>query len=294
MKHFMLFLFLVLFSISISETCSAQKLDLVFSHKYHVEEVGAECTDCHAAADSSMQPKDNLLPDMETCYSCHDEDTKCTVCHKDPDNAGVYPRITSYISHFPHAKHIENEIECLNCHANVEKSENIYEKHLPPMTKCQSCHGDIQEPDYCSTCHAKGKDLKPEDHRLDWLKAHGISQELNTENCTKCHTQNQCNDCHRSDNLDHKVHPLNFVNNHSLVAKGNIENCYTCHEEQLFCIDCHRQELVMPRSHASAGWSNTKTGGRHARAAKFDLDSCASCHNEPGSEPICSQCHQEK
>ena len=61
----------------------AQDVELIFSHKYHAEEVEAECTDCHNAGESALAA-DNLLPNMETCYNCHDEDAECTVCHKDP------------------------------------------------------------------------------------------------------------------------------------------------------------------------------------------------------------------
>ncbi len=270
-----------------------QKVDLKFSHKLHIEDVGAACTDCHTAADSSTSPTQNLLPNMESCYQCHDEDSECTLCHKDPDNAIDYPRITTYIAKFPHATHIQSSIECTTCHENVAASENILDQHLPHMQKCTSCHTDKEKIDYCYTCHSQNRDLRPANHKLDWLKGHGIASQTMKQDCKSCHTEEKCLTCHQQDNLDRTVHPLNFVNNHSLVAKGNIENCYTCHEEQSFCVDCHRTELVMPRSHASAGWSNTKTGGGHARAARLDLDSCLSCHNVSDSEPVCLQCHQQ-
>ena len=95
------------------------------------------------------------------------------------------------------------------------------------------------------------------------------------------------------DNLDRKVHPLNYVNNHGMYAKGNKDNCYTCHEEQAFCVDCHQKRMVMPRSHSTANWSNTTTGGGHARAAKLDLDNCLSCHSDAQGDPVCVLCHQK-
>jgi len=268
----------------------AQESDLIFSHKLHAVEVEAACSDCHQMADTSRTAFQNLLPDMETCYNCHDQDAACTMCHKDPDNAEPYPRITNYIAKFPHLNHVSQNLECSTCHSGIESSETVFDKHLPAMNTCISCHNEIEQVDYCYTCHGAHKDLQPSNHRLDWTKIHGMASQTD-DDCKMCHSDNQCLDCHQKDNLDRKVHRLNFRNNHGILARGNKENCYTCHEELSFCVDCHRQEMVMPRTHASAGWSNTSTGGRHARAAQQDLDSCISCHNENISEPICMQCH---
>jgi len=279
--------------LTLAATSFAQQIDLIFSHKYHAEDVGASCTDCHAAADTSMLASHNLLPDMDACYKCHDTETTCTVCHKDPDNATAYPRITSYIAHFPHAKHVAENVECTTCHANVAASENILDKHLPPMSACVTCHAQTEKADYCYSCHAQQENLRPANHQLDWTKAHGIKSQTATD-CKLCHTDNRCLACHQQDNLDRQVHPLNFRLTHALKAKGDKENCNTCHEETSFCISCHRQELVYPRTHASAGWANRKTGGRHARAAAQDLDSCLGCHSDQTGDPICMQCHQAK
>ena len=121
----------IIFLISFTYFLFAQDVELIFSHKYHAEEVEAACTECHKAEEST-QATDNLLPNMETCYSCHDEEnTECTVCHKDPDNAIEYPRITAYISNFSHNKHINDKMTCEKCHVKVAASENILKKHLP-------------------------------------------------------------------------------------------------------------------------------------------------------------------
>lgn len=271
----------------------AQDVELIFSHKYHAEEVGSACSDCHKAEESALAT-DNLLPNMETCYTCHDEDeTECTVCHKDPDNAIEYPRITTYIAKFPHSKHIEVEGGCDRCHAGVAASVNIFDKHLPNMASCVECHKVVDRVDYCFDCHSQGENLKPVDHQVVWKSSHGIAGQSKKEECQGCHTENYCVDCHHNDNLDHKVHPLNYVNNHALQARGNKDNCYTCHEEQAFCVDCHQQRMVMPRNHSTANWSNAKTGGGHARLAKLDLDSCLSCHSDAKGDPVCILCHQK-
>ena len=106
----------------------AQEIELIFSHKFHAEEVNAACTDCHSADESAL-PTDNLLPDMDKCYTCHDSEEECTRCHKDPDNAVVYPRITDYIAKFSHKEHKGKSFTCEKCHENVSISVNIFDKH---------------------------------------------------------------------------------------------------------------------------------------------------------------------
>jgi len=291
MKRTVIVLLTLTFLIAITYLLMAQQVELIFSHKYHAEEVEAACTDCHNAVESA-NASDNLLPSMETCYNCHDEDdTECTVCHKDPDNAIVYPRITSYIAKFPHSKHITDKLTCEKCHLKISVSENVLEKHLPKMATCVECHTEKSQDNYCYICHNKGEDLEPADHKSAWKESHGFTAQTEEESCNSCHTKESCLDCHSNDNLDHKAHPLNYANNHGLYAKGNKDNCYTCHEELSFCVDCHQKRMVIPRNHSFANWSNTTTGGGHSRAAKLDLDSCLSCHSDTQGDPVCVVCH---
>ncbi len=290
MKRKIITFIVLIFLIALTYLLLAQDVELIFSHKFHAEDVGSACTDCHKAEESNFAT-DNLLPDMESCYTCHDEDAECTMCHKDPDNAVPYPRITTYIAKFPHSKHVSDKLTCEKCHAGVSKSENIFDKHLPNMASCVTCHADMDKKDYCYTCHGKEENLKPDDHFLAWQKEHGIVSAMDANSCTQCHTTAYCIDCHQKDNLDHEVHPLNYVNNHGMYAKGNKDNCYTCHEELAFCVDCHQTRMVMPRNHSYANWSNKTTGGGHARAAKLDLDSCIGCHSDAQSDPVCIVCH---
>lgn len=273
----------------------AQEVELIFSHKYHISEIETSCADCHAPAKDSKLSTDNLLPDMETCFTCHDSEGECTLCHKDPDNAVAYPRIEKYIAYFPHALHLQKEQNCEACHPDVAKSENIFDKHLPAMAACTQCHTDLADENYCGQCHASSENLRPTDHKNSlWLTQHGPTSYCESNNCQACHTNRYCLECHQGDNLDRKVHKFNFINNHGLQAKANKMTCLTCHEEQSSCNDCHRQRMVMPRSHAAASWAIPGTGGLHARKAKFDLDSCISCHSDVNGNPVCIMCHQKK
>jgi hypothetical protein len=212
---------LILMALLAAAAQQAGKLtDLIFSHKFHLEEVEAECKVCHGTADSSLILKKNLIPDMQTCFGCHDSaETKCDLCHK-----------------------------------NVKK-------------------------------------MRPRSHQLDWKQAHGRASHYNESGCAVCHADRSCLECHKKENINRNAHPLNYINNHTLAARGNKETCLACHQELAECMDCHRQRMVMPRTHASVGWSNRTTGGAHSRAAQFDLDMCISCHSDAAAQPVCGQCH---
>ena len=290
MKHSSVFIFLVITAFSIMGMKIRQP-GIRFSHKVHSQDVGVGCGDCHAATDSKS-PSDNLLPGHDNCYICHEEgDTECSYCHTNADDPDGVPDITTYIAKFPHAKHVGDDMQCATCHAGVESSDIVAEQHLPSMQSCQICHDEMEAINYCQQCHVAGENLTPMDHQMDWSQVHGVVSHLDEENCAMCHTEKQCFDCHAGDNQDRAIHPLNYVNNHAIDARNKRDNCYTCHEELESCVTCHREQLVMPLNHNTAGWSNFGNGGRHARLAKIDLDNCLACHNDNYGEPVCAQCH---
>jgi hypothetical protein len=273
---------------------NAQQNGKTFSHKQHVEEQEMACKDCHTTADTSLKATDNLLPVAESCYTCHEAEGEFQTWVTAQEKTLFASKTPLHIAFFPHAKHLKaNEPNCSACHAGVEKSANMNEVYLPQMASCTQCHNNLEAANYCQTCHAKGENLKPVDHQMvSWKLQHGVDSQINLVNCAACHTTNACIECHQGDNLDHKVHGLNYQFRHGIFAKGNKTTCITCHEEASFCNDCHRTQMVMPRSHARANWTNKSNGGGHARAAKLDLDSCIACHSENKAQPICIQCHK--
>jgi hypothetical protein len=277
-------------------TLYAQVDEIIFSHKFHAEEVEASCTDCHNAVEASNAAADNLLPDMETCYNCHDEDdTECSLCHTNPDEAGEARRIVDLAAKFPHQIHIENGQECISCHAGIENKNNVQEAtHIPEREVCADCHGSadfLNDNTQCLTCHNKTQIQRPGDHLAGWAKNHGKEWEIQEKNCSHCHSNFYCQDCHQGDNLDRQIHPLNYRNNHGIDARANKDNCITCHREYAFCNECHAIEMVMPKNHSYAGWSNTTTGGLHAKAAQYDFDYCQSCHSDLTGDVVCMTCH---
>ena len=274
----------------------AQQDQLIFSHKFHQEDAGASCVDCHSAVNNSQKVSDNLLPAMETCYTCHDEDdTDCDVCHTLPDEAAEVKRITEFAVNFAHKTHIDEGQECVTCHTGiVDKENSTAGYHLPSGVVCTDCHGTsdfTDEKTQCMACHGKEFDFKPANHTVAWGKDHGISWEIESNSCSHCHSRSYCIDCHQGFNLDRVIHPLNYRNSHGIDAKANKQNCLTCHREFSFCNDCHQIEMVMPKNHSFASWSNTTNGGMHAREAQYDFDYCQTCHSDANSDVVCVRCH---
>ena len=62
-----------------------------FSHRYHIDEVGASCLDCHA---------NYKKPTMEICSQCHEGTgpdmpvIECMKCHMRLDFGGIAPKPT--------------------------------------------------------------------------------------------------------------------------------------------------------------------------------------------------------
>ena len=53
---------------------------------------------------------------------------------------------------FTHKFHLEQELECTDCHTEVESSVDLSKRLVPTMESCGNCH-DIEDEEECSTCH---------------------------------------------------------------------------------------------------------------------------------------------
>lgn len=280
-----------------AQSRSTQDNELKFSHKLHVEENELECEMCHSEAEASLSGTDNLMPDKEICAECHEveEEEECQLCHSDLEDPQAFPRIETYSSLFSHEKHITAEYECQDCHINIAAKESVLPYLLPKMMECVNCHGTKSAAAECETCHMPGENLKPPSHSIDFVHSHSDLADYSVENmsanmnCSNCHQQQYCQDCHEGDNLDRITHPLNFQFTHALSAQGKERDCAVCHTERQFCIECHQSNNIRPHNH-TAGWAITNIGGRHRDEALNDLESCMACH-EQNAELICQKCH---
>ncbi len=261
--------------------------DLIFSHKFHTEEADANCNDCHAKAAESQNAADDLLPDMETCYNCHDEeDTDCTSCHKNGEEPVLLPRINNCITHFSHKAHIDRDTECETCHSGISAKEFVTEgMHLPTMETCMNCHDVPQTTEGCYLCHDKNESIIPANHMENWKRSHGSYAETGSENCNSCHQKSYCIDCHQGDNLMNQSHPAEFILTHSASYLTRESSCFTCHQNTNYCIECHTTiNYIVPMNHSAPDWAS-----QHAVEARIDYDRCTVCHTS--GDDACIQCH---
>ncbi len=134
---------------------------VAFNHNLHVEEVGAECADCHRWALSGVRA---TIPNVEVCVDCHEE-----VQGESAEEAQVVEYVTTgqpipwqkvyrvpahvYFSHRRHTAIAG--LECEVCHGQVgERTEPVTRPHRrPTMNDCMECHDQSGASNDCIHCH---------------------------------------------------------------------------------------------------------------------------------------------
>jgi Cytochrome c7 and related cytochrome c len=316
---------------SVPEEGTASPPIVKFSHRKHVQEFEMDCLTCHPAAKESRLASDALNSGHDQCQTCHEEQIggDCGYCHTSPDDIEPREPVVREIL-FPHAQHVAMEgVECRTCHSSVENAEELSDVKLPGMEACTTCHNDRKATSACENCHRNFVTLRPEDHgRSDFIRNHrdlGRLGGLTTE-CKTCHTETFCQQCHQASGLKtftgkdlmsepsaktstkdsprqmilQSVHELNYRFIHGVDARARQAECVSCHEPQTFCAQCHEaggnvtERRFKPTSHMVAGFTTLGAGsggGLHAEAARRDIESCVSCHDVEGQDPVCLMCH---
>ncbi len=304
---------------------------LRFSHRLHTEDMGMACTDCHGAVQESTLATDVFRPDHTTCESCHEAQLNedCTTCHVSDPLDYVVPVREDRGLVFSHASHLEMGAECETCHGNVGSLEEAMPVPLPAMATCNTCHNAVDAPNTCESCHLNLALLRPEEHNMtDFLRQHRQVALRADANCSSCHTEETCQECHNGSELigvtvpgsdlqvpsgprefaiargqgqnKLKVHDAGFRFTHGVAAQQKTMECQTCHESQEFCSTCHlaggniNQGAFRPFSHSRPNFATVGVGsggGLHAREARRDIESCASCHDVQAADPTCVLCH---
>jgi nitrate/TMAO reductase-like tetraheme cytochrome c subunit len=288
-------LILTMFSLSLfwgAPLCGQDRRQNEFPHDTHIVDEELECNDCHTNVSQSTKGLDDLMPEADACADCHEIDGEPEV--KTSLNAA---KILAYSKLFSHQLHIDEKIDCIDCHGDVAQNEAGQTVLRPDMVTCMDCHKAQYVKNKCSTCHTADEQLKPTNHNLTFMHIHGdlsrneIMTVNNNKNCITCHTKQYCQDCHEAENIDRLTHPLNFEFTHALDAQSKESNCITCHESRSFCSDCHVDNNILPHNH-TVGWSNNipDDGGRHSLEASIDLENCMTCH-ERNAEEVCALCH---
>lgn len=264
--------------------------NLIFSHKHEMHR-NYDCDLCHIDIRISENEDDRNIPEMESCTICHDGvrvSQKCGLCHKGGVKGKDVKKIPNPIRtiRFSHKQHLElkRSYGCQNCHLGMNNVDYGSNKNLPTEKVCFGCHDGISLSQRCDICHKKP--VKPPSHSPSWKKNHRGFARIDEMQCSNCHYQSSCIDCHESDNVKPKSHQRNFFYTHPQEVKNNTSDCSVCHTMDTFCVNCHQSSKKMPRSHSKGNWNSYK----HAQEARNDISACAICHE--GSNSTCLRCHK--
>jgi hypothetical protein len=129
-----------------------------FSHRIHAGVKEIQCRFCHPYVDRSTFPG---IPPVEKCLYCHDhiitQHPEIQKEHeyfnkKEPTPWVRVNFIPEYVF-FNHQRHIKKEIDCRECHGQVETMDRLKDANFQ-MGFCINCHQQKQAPLDCwLACH---------------------------------------------------------------------------------------------------------------------------------------------
>jgi predicted CXXCH cytochrome family protein len=270
-------------SVFLPEKGSAQTS---FPHDKHAL-LFADCSICHQVGATG----EAAFPDPSMCSACHDGTSAPPVSWQARGRTESNLRF----SHTPHG------FGCETCHL-PDGPENLETLSRPEPEVCVGCHApgmDHMEADDCGFCHRPVTELdqaappqSPSFHGEGFATAHGSAASLGQPDCNGCHTESSCLSCHDGQ-ASPSFHPLNFLASHGPEAYGRVSDCSGCHNTEGFCRECHiglgfrsgGALLSAPFHDDQPLWVLG-----HAQAARQDLESCVSCHQQTD----CLACHSGK
>jgi hypothetical protein len=140
---------------------------IFFRHDIHSGQYEIDCAYCHAYVERAWNPG---LPSTASCMGCHlivgtgnAEVQKLREAHaaNQPIEWAEVHRVAQFVR-FPHMRHVVNgELECKECHGEVERMPQVYQVTSLKMGWCVGCHMDNEYKDQpgrgvttdCSACH---------------------------------------------------------------------------------------------------------------------------------------------
>jgi hypothetical protein len=274
-----------------------QTLPLRFNHRKHVKQLGVACTTCHAAANTSSNSADSLLPPATRCDACHGTNHRslvavttaesrplgqCAFCHEGYDakrpNVVARVHIPKPNLRFDHREHVvDQKLGCATCHGQVEELTAATRDQLPRMKACITCHV-LGRSDVGKSSSRAGSDRAQR-------SAHASGA------CITCHLSQQSGLLTTSFAsgkllpppwLKGAGHGADFIQRHGLVAADDSRFCGNCHQER-FCVGCHDGSVRPRKIHQNDFIS------QHPMAARQNNPRCTSCHQQ---QSFCLSCHQ--
>lgn len=267
----------------------------------------AECRACH--------PIDRADPERAVAGA---PPARCAACHAGWAPGAPVERVylTPPPLKFSHAAH--GRAPCASCHGDLTKVELATTRQLPTMASCLACHREGAGERRCADCHLTKRGglletrfphgtLVPrftglgDAHGPGFPNAHRQEAMQQGATCAACHDRSECVACHQGVTKPLEFHRGNYLATHAIEARRGTPDCSACHRAQSFCVGCHERSGLGARVNSDfdasdparafhpAGWASSAGAGenRHAREARRNLASCASCHREED----CLRCH---
>ena len=216
------------------------------------------------------------MENVARCANCHSQ-ASCQTCH-----TGVGAR--TQIALLPSAREAAGRGVLLQ--RPVEQVSPL--STAAPATKTAATIGWVPAP------HASDSARRTvRVHRDGFVRTHGVGAAADPTSCQGCHALRFCADCHKGEKVTRRYHQANFVSLHSTSAYGRGTDCATCHNTEVFCRSCHNSMGVGTGRGGirGVGFHNAQPQWmfQHGRAARQDLGSCVSCHQQRD----CQQCHSQ-
>ena len=140
---------------------------IFYRHDVHAGQYEMDCQYCHSYAEISSSPG---LPSIASCMGCHlivgatnPEVQKLREAYNNGQTIewNEVHRLSQFV-HFPHMRHVVNgEIECQECHGEIERMPQVFQFASLKMGWCLDCHNEstyADDPERpvttdCSACH---------------------------------------------------------------------------------------------------------------------------------------------
>lgn len=235
------------------------------------------------------------------CATCHTAE-RCLTCHVDADNPVVgrvpaapatmelpaataaYPVPASHLTELWGRDHapVSTVDGCVTCHT-TDDCRACHVEPGPAIVDALPTRADVAAPGAGLSRSEPGSHVSP-----FFMEAHATMAAADDGTCATCHTEASCTDCHDGP-AGGSYHPSGFVGSHAATAFGRADECASCHQTAVFCRSCHLESGLGSTGRLGAGYHDAEPVWllRHGQAARQNLESCASCHQQRD----CVQCH---
>lgn len=145
----------------LSWTLPATDQPIAFNHRVHVQDLGADCTDCHLYARTGVRA---TIPNYQACSVCHEEalgETEAEASlleHIKAEKPIPWRKVYWVPEHvyFSHRRHTALAgIECEVCHGPIGERDQPVKRRLVEisMDGCLECHEESGASTDCIHCH---------------------------------------------------------------------------------------------------------------------------------------------